>query len=93
MISVVDALNQIVVPAVQDVFEDGEVSAVAVRLDPDLDGGSITVSLMAVGEDFYDLVVQGGVEGAVADWRERLRSSMADWVAESRFGWGQNRDV
>jgi hypothetical protein len=93
VISVVDALNQIVVPAVQDVFEDGEVSAVAVMLDPDLDGGSITVSLTAVGEDFYDLVVQGGVEGVVADWRERLRSDMADWVAESRFGWGQNRGV
>lgn len=80
-------------PAVQDGFEDGEVSAVAVRLDPDLDGGSITVSLTAVGEDFYDLVVQGGVEGAVADWRERLCSNMANWVAESRFGWGQNRGV
>ena len=93
MISVVDALNQIVVPAVQDVFEDGEVSAVAVMLDPDLDGGSITVSLTAVGEDFYDLVVQGGVEGVVADWRERLRSDMAAWVAESRFGWSQNRGV
>jgi hypothetical protein len=65
-----------------------------VASDPNLEGGSITVSLTAAGEDFHDLVVQGNVEGyEAADWRERLRSDMADWVAESRFGWGQNRDV
>lgn len=94
MVSLADALDQIVLPAVRDVFEEGEVSAIAVRFDPELSGGSITVSLTAVGEDFHDLVVQGDVEGhTAADFRERLRSDMADWVAESRFGWGQNRGV
>jgi len=28
----------------------------------------------------------------VDEWRERLRSNLVDFVAESRFGWGQNRD-
>ncbi len=92
--SLTDVLSQIVVPAVAEVFREGEVSAIAVRFDPDLTEGSITVSLTAVGEDFSDMVVQGGVQGyVVADWRERLRSDMADWVAETRFGWGQNRGV
>jgi hypothetical protein len=27
------------------------------------------------------------------DWCERLRSNLVDFVAESRFGWGQNREV
>ena len=94
MINLTDALSQIVAPAVADVFRDGEVSAIVVRSEPDLQGGSITVSVTAEGEDFYDLVVQGNLEGGVvADWRERLRSDMADWVAESRFGWGENRGV
>jgi hypothetical protein len=39
MISVADALDRIVVPAVAEVFRDGEVSAIAVRSDPDLEGG------------------------------------------------------
>jgi hypothetical protein len=94
VISLADVLSQIVGPAVADVFEDGEVSMIAVKFDPDLAEGSITVSLTAVGEEFYDLAVQGDVGGYdVAEWRDRLRSDMADWVAESQFGWGQNRGV
>lgn len=92
--NVADAESQIVTPAVRDVFAEGEVSAIAVRFDPDLEGGSLTVSLTAEREEFHDLVVQGNVDGyTIADWRERLRSNMADWVAETRFGWGQNRGV
>jgi hypothetical protein len=94
VVSLADAVNEIVVPAVREVFEEGEVSAIAVWSDPDLLGGSITMSLTAVGEHFHDIVIQGDAEGyTVADSRERLRSDMADWVAESRFGWGQNRGV
>jgi hypothetical protein len=26
-------------------------------------------------------------------WSENLRSLLVDFVAESRFGWGENRDV
>jgi hypothetical protein len=90
----IDALNEIATPAIEEVFEEGEVSAITVKLDPELGEGWITLSLTAVGEDFYDYMVHGDVDGCgVADWRERLRSNLADWVAESRFGWGQNRGV
>jgi len=52
------------------------------------------VTIMVEGETFHDHVVQGGVPGVgVEEWRERLRSNLADFVAESRFGWGQNRGV
>jgi hypothetical protein len=94
VIGLTDALSEIVVPAVRAVFNDGEVSVLSVQFDPGLCGGSITLALIAAGELFSDLVVQGDVDGhSVGDWRERLRSDMADLVAESRFTWGQNRGV
>jgi hypothetical protein len=56
--------------------------------------GSLCLSLTAVGETFFDYVVQGHVDDLSAEeWCERLRSNLVDFVAESRFGWGQNRDV
>lgn len=94
MISLTDALSEIIAPAVRAVFKEGEVSDISVQFEPGLHGGSITLSLTAVGERFSDLVVQGDVAGCnVGDWQERLRSGLADFVAESRFGWGQNRGV
>jgi hypothetical protein len=94
VIYVAEVLSEIVVPAVRAVFTDGEVSAITVKVDPDLEDGSITLSLTAAGEDFHDLVVQGNVQGYdVDDLREQLRSDMADFVSESRFGWGQDRGV
>lgn len=92
--SLSDALSEVVAPAVRSVFRAGEVTEISVQFDPELLGGSITLSLTAVGEQFLDLVVQGNIDGYRAeDWRERLRSDMADFVAESRFGWGQDRGV
>lgn len=94
MMSLSHALTEIVTPAVLSVFKEAEVSEISVRFDPAVHGGAITVSLTAEDEHFSDLVVQGDVDGySVEDWRERLRSNMADFVAESRFGWGQNRGV
>ena len=92
--SLTDALGEVVAPAVRAVFQDDEVTAISVAFDPALLGGSITVSLTAVGEDFTDLVVQGNVTGHSVDhWRDRLRSNLADFVSESGFGWGQDRGV
>ena len=57
-------------------------------------GGSVQLLLTAGGESFGDLVVQGHVEHMTdEEWSERLRSNLVDFVAESRFGWGENRDI
>ena len=89
-----EAISDIVIPAVRAVFREGEVSAIQVRFEPALEGGSIVVTLTAEDEDFHDVVVQGNVADlGLEEWRERLRSNLVDFVAESRFGWGQNRDV
>lgn len=80
-------------PAIGAVFDDDEVSALEVTCSEEA-GGSIALLLTAKGEAFRDLVVQAIAPDTTAEeWCERLRSNLLDFVAESRFGWGQNRDV
>lgn len=92
MISLEDVTRDVVLPAVLAVFDPGEVDTIEVGRSDDM-GGSIRLALTAQGETFVDLVVQGDVaEQSAAEWCERLRSHLVDFVAESRFGWGQDRD-
>lgn len=93
MISLIDVAGDVVLPAVRDVFHAGEISAMQLDVD-EARAGSVSLLLTVEGETFRDLVVQGDVEGhSPEDWRERLRSNLVDFVAESRFAWGQNRDL
>lgn len=89
----VDVVTEIVVPALRAVFVVGEVEAFSVSHSDELDG-SVALSITAQHETFEYIVVQGTVSHMTAeDWRENLRSLLVDVVAESRFGWGQNRDA
>ena len=93
MMSLVDATSEVVLPAVRAVLEDGEIDSLEISRSDELEG-SVRLSLTAKGEAFLDYVVQGHVDDMGAeDWCERLRSNLVDFVAESRFGWGQNREV
>lgn len=93
MMDLVDVVSEIVVPAMRAVFDDGELEAFSVSRSDELDG-SVALSITAQGETFGYLVVQGTVPDRTAEeWRENLRSLLVDFVAESRFGWGQNRDT
>jgi hypothetical protein len=92
MMELADVASTVVVPALQAVFEPGEISVLTLRVDDELEG-SVALSLTAKGETFDHLVVQGNVPGMSAKgWSENLRSLLVDFVAESRFGWGQDRD-
>jgi hypothetical protein len=92
VMELVDVASQIVVPAMRRVFEEGEVSAFDLRATDELDG-SVALSLTARGEVFEYLVVQGAVQHMTPEeWSENLRSLLVDFVAEGRFGWGQNRE-
>jgi hypothetical protein len=89
MADVAEALRTVVLPAVEAVFRDGELSSIQVRVEDD----SVRLVLTAHGEIYSDVIVQAGVSAqSSAQWRERLRSNLVDFVAESRFGWGQSRD-
>jgi hypothetical protein len=88
-----DVASAVVAPALRAVFKPGEVSSFALRVTDELEG-SVALSLTAHGETFDYLVVQSTVLDMSAEqWSERLRSLLVDFVAESSFGWGENRDV
>jgi hypothetical protein len=89
MVDLITATRAIVLPAIEAVFREREVATIELRAS----SGSLHLSLTVEGETFHDEVVQAGVpDQSPEDWRERLRSNLADFVAESRFGWGQSRD-
>lgn len=93
MMNLVDVASEVVVPAVRAVFKDGEVTAFELSVRDDLEG-TVALSLTARGETFEYTVIQGHVPGmGPVDWSENLRSLLVDFVAESRFGWGENRDA
>lgn len=88
-----DVASAVVAPAIRAVFKEGEVSDFALSVTSELEG-SVALSLTACGETFEYLVIQGTVPDMSAEsWSENLRSLLADFVAESRFGWGENRDL
>lgn len=94
MLDLLDLVSVAGPPAARAVFRKGEVSAIHLDVVNDVRGGLVSLSLTAQGETFCGIVVQAGVEGVNArEWQERLRSNLVDFVDESRFGWGQNRDV
>lgn len=89
MVDLVETLRTVVLPAIEAVFRDGELDSMDIRVE----GDSVHLDLTAQGETYFDEVVQAGVPAHIVnDWGERLRSNLVDFVAESRFGWGQNRD-
>ena len=93
MMELVEVATEIVAPAVRAIFRDGEVEALELQRSDDL-GGSVELTITARGESFRYLVVQGNVlDMSAQDWSDNLRSLLFDFVAESRFGWGQQRDL
>lgn len=92
MLTLLEATTAVVLPALRSVLDDGEIRSFELGLSDELEG-SVVLRLDVRGEIFCDLVVQGHVPHTTPEeWRERLRSNLVDFVAESRFGWGENRD-
>lgn len=90
MESILDVMRAVVEPAVRAVFASDEVDALTLRV---ADEGGFRMEVVAAGEGYVDWVVQPDIDGmSLDDWCERLRSNLVDFVAESGFGWGQNRD-
>ena len=87
-----EASTTVVLPALRSVLAENEICSLELSLSDELDG-SVVLHLDARGEIFRDFIVQGiAPQTTPQEWRERLRSNLVDFVAESRFGWGENRD-
>lgn len=97
------ALSDIVLPSIGQVLKPGELRNVALGwgetevLSPT--GGPVgkvaclRLSLDVMGEIFIDVVYDAASAPnlEVDDLRSRLVSNLVDFVAESQFGWGENR--
>jgi hypothetical protein len=89
VMDLLDVASQVVVPAMRAVFRDGEVTTSDLKSRRD----NIALSLTVEGETFEFSVVQRNVPGrSREDLPENLRLLLVDFVAESRFGWGENRE-
>jgi hypothetical protein len=90
MSSLVEVASAIVLPALESVFGDGEIESFTIASSGT--GTNVWIELVVVGETYRDVVIDGDAAPQTEQyWRDRLTSNLADFVSESHFGWGQNR--
>lgn len=91
--SAVALLRDIVGPAIGSVLRDDEVDSV--QLTRQIEGTNVVHELVVVakGEEFRTVVHDTSVAYPPGGPVEVLREQLVDFVAESRFGWGENRET
>jgi hypothetical protein len=92
-------LSEIVLPALRRVLPDDPITRVHLTHcpspydGPDGTPDAVQLEVEVAGEVFVDVAYDPmAAMSTEDDARERLISNLADFVAESRFGWGQKRD-
>ena len=93
---VADVMASIVSPALEVMLKPEELHAVSLtrRTGPDSEPHWYAdLELNLVGERFHDRVYESTIDASVTEWRNRLASNLQDFVAESRFGWGEWRPL
>jgi hypothetical protein len=95
-------LSEIVSPALLKIMPDDPISLVRLARHPSPFVGpyadenaaplAVQIEVEVAGEVFVDIAYDPATMPSGADARNRLASNLADFVAESRFGWGQKRD-
>lgn len=86
-------LRDVVAPAIDDVLHLDEVDDVRITRRASEVGLRYELEVVAKGEQFKTVVYDSSVAYPSGGPAEVLREQLVDFVAESRFGWGQNRDV
>lgn len=87
-------LSDIVLPAIRGVLKPDETEDLRLSVGNDPASGVwiAELQLSVRSEEFFDRVFDSAVaDMSPAEWSERLASNLEDFVAESRFGWGQDR--
>ena len=93
---VADVMAFIVSPALEVMLQPDELHAVSLARRQGSDSEShwyADLELNLVGERFVDRVYENTIDAPVTEWRNRLASNLQDFVAESRFGWGEWRPL
>ncbi|QWT23894.1 hypothetical protein KPL76_00075 [Subtercola sp. PAMC28395] len=73
---------------VKELLRPGELERVSIWSDGE---GGFRLEVVAVGEVMTTLIFSDRFSESEERLGERFRSDLQDWVAESRFGWGQLR--
>ncbi|MBI4942306.1 MAG: hypothetical protein HY830_16300 [Actinobacteria bacterium] len=100
--------RRVVAPVLEALFRPGEVEHVDVRVGPDRTavpehlrrghlgpepGLFVWLSVVAVGETYERRICEVVEEPENAEWLAAdLHSDLQDFIAESRFGWGEQRE-
>ncbi|WP_432512239.1 hypothetical protein [Kineococcus sp. SYSU DK001] len=94
--------HTVALPVVTSLLSDEELEQVTIHRGIDGDPGDVWITVAAAGEEFQDLLTTppwhgGDPDGeqhsplTAEDCAQRLADHLEDWIAESRFGWGQQR--
>jgi hypothetical protein len=88
------ALTELVSPAMLRVMPKDPINRVQLAHSPSLnsDVDAIRLDISVAGEEFGYVIFDPATFISTKDARDRLISVLADFVAESEFGWGQKRD-
>lgn len=95
-------LAHVVLPAISRVLPDDPLSLLRLASSPspfvgpfandEQNVNAIQLEIEVSGEKFIHVIYDPETFTSIKDSRDRLVSDLADWVAESSFGWGQKRD-
>ena len=92
---VAELFRDVVAPVLDQLLRPGELDGI--RLDPPVTGAwppsvSVLLQVTAVGETCHFWAWNPGqVDESAAELRARLASDLQDFIAESRFGWAEQR--
>lgn len=91
-------LTEIVVPAVQRVLPEDPIDQLELAycanpyVENETKQDAIRFEIQVAGEVWGHVIYAPEVFVSFEESRDRLISDLADFVAESRFGWGEKRD-
>lgn len=86
-----ELLGAVVAPVVAALLPDDDVEELSLYREVD-DGPHVVLRVVAAGETFRFFVrAPGQAPESADDLRHRLAEDLQDFVAESSFGWGQQR--
>ena len=92
-----EVVSDVIGPALGTVLRPGEVTRVVVDREADTGGRPtdffVRVTVTACGEEFVAFAYQSAADYSSLSPRDHLVSELVDFVAESRFGWGEDRSA